>query len=677
MPRFIRRLARRPPFSVMLVALVVALTALTAATLGGLARMDQRARSRAIVDAAIAQAARLVATNAARFLRDAESAALLGPALVAQGQLDPGDDRALERFVVAVLRAYPHLTWVSYGDRDDRFVGAWRDGAGQLHVNRSFPVGARIRLEEDRLLPDGRRVAVRRAEDHGYRPRERPYYRKAEAQRGLVWTEPYEFFAGGGFGITCAAPVVRRTGEVRGVFTVDFSLERLAGFLDAVQVSARGRVFLASWGGGFLVGRPGTTDQPGLDSALVASVARHIGLDEESAFQFEHGGERYLGRAVALGVGDLGWLAEVVVPERDYTEQVDAQARLALSLGLLALALALAAGVAMARWIGRPLRELAEAARRIRHGRLDVALVPRSRDEIGVLTRAMGDMVQALKDRDFIRDTLGRYVSPELAERFLRDRNALRLGGELRDVVLLMSDLRGFSELSERLGPEAMIELVNRYLARMTPVILEHGGTINEFIGDAILALFGVPFGRPDDAARAVRCAWRMQQAMDDLNAANRALGLPELAMGIGLHAGPVVAGNIGSPERVKYGVVGPPVNLAASLQQRASGGEILLSEALLARVAHLVRVGPGSLLPVKGTGGAVTVYAVRALVEAGGAASGAGGEPGVPAGPGGGPVEEDSRVAAGLQVGSGPREVGLPEAADVLGERGGPRGGA
>ena len=148
--------------------------------------------------------------------------------------------------------------------------------------------------------------------------------------------------------------------------------------------------------------------------------------------------------------------------------------------------------------------------------------VPRSRDEIGVLARAMNDMARALRDRDFIRETLGRYVSPELAQEVLRDREAMQMGGEVRDVAMLMSDLRGFSELSERLGPAAMIGLLNRYLARMTPVILQHRGVINEFIGDAIFVLFGAPFSRPDDPERAVRCAWAMQEALAAFNLDSR-----------------------------------------------------------------------------------------------------------------------------------------------------------
>ena len=608
----------RPPFTLALVGLVVLLTGLTGGVIGGLAWHEQRERSRLLVDAAMAQAGRLTAAHAGRVLEDAEATVRLGPQLVAQGQLDPGDDRALERFTLAVLRAHPTLSWVSYGDRDDRFVGAWRDTKGTVYVNHSRPVGGRIRLEEDRVLPDGRRESVRRSDDHGYRPSARPYFRAAAATSALVWTEPYEFYAGGGMGITCAAPLLERDG-VRGVFTVDFSLDRLAGALEELEVSPRGRVFIATRQGALLVGRRGSgaTRAEVIDAELAAATAR-AAPPSETAFAFEHHGERYLGRAVPLQVGDLRWLVDVVVPEGDYTDRIDAQARVFVLLGVAGLLVALVGGVLLARWIARPLRELAQLAQRIRQGELDVTATPRSRDEIGVLTRAMGDMAKALRDRDFIRATFGRYVSPELAERALRDRETLRLGGELREVTMLMSDLRGFSELSESLGPTAMIDLLNRYFGAMTPVVVRHGGIIDEIIGDAIFVLFGAPFARADDPERAVRCAWAMQEALAAFNADNQRRGLPELTMGIGVHVGTVVAGNIGSPERMKYGVVGPAVNLLARIQALTVGGEILMSDALLRRVEAIAVAGPGRAERVKGASEPVTVHRLDGVIAPG-----------------------------------------------------------
>jgi class 3 adenylate cyclase len=596
---------RRPPFSVALVTLVVVVTALTGAAIGGLAWRENRAMSRALVETSMAQTGRLVAAQAVRFLTEAESAARLGPELVAAGQLDADSAVALERFTLGVLRAHPHLTWVSYGSSTDAFVGAWRNRAGTLHVNRSFPWEGRIRLEEDAIADDGVRRPVRRSADHGYRPTTRPYFRLAAARRDVVWTEPYEFYAGGGAGITCAAPLLSASRDLRGVFTVDFSLDRLASFVETIDVSRRGRVLIATPRGDVLIGR-----RPG-DAGLIEATGGRLAAASESPIEFEHAGERYLARTEFVQVRELRLLVHVLVPELDYTQSVDTQARRALGLGLLATVVAVAGGVCVARWIARPLHELVELARRIRGGDLDVTVTAKSRDEIGVLARAMAQMVQGLRDREFIREAFGRFVSPELAERCLRDRDALRLGGEAREVTVLMSDLRDFSALSERIGPEAVIALVNRYLGRMTPVIGAHGGTIMDFIGDGILVLFGAPFSRPDDTVRAARCAWAMQGAMDALNAESRRLGLPELGMGIAVHTGLVVAGNIGGPERIKYGAVGPPVNLASRIQGLAGAGVVLISAAALARTGATVHVGPPRSVRLKGAAAPVTVYPV------------------------------------------------------------------
>jgi len=612
-----RRAFDRPPISLALIGLVTLLTAGTGLMLGALAWREKHAGSRALVDGAMAQAARMTADHAAEFLRHAENTVRLGPNLVARGLLAPADFHALGEYALGVLRANPQLAWVSYGDRTDRFVGAWNDGTGQIFLNRSFPRGDRIRLEEDRIMSDGRRVRARESDDHGYRPREQAFFRLAAARRDVAWTQPYRFYDGK-LGVTCAMPLLDAAGAVLGVFTVDLSLGGLSRFVSDLRVSPRARVFIAT-GDGLLVAAPGGVDVTGKatqeDAALVTEIVNNLGTSMSTGYTFQRGGERYLGRAAAFPVGDRQWFTGVVVPERDYTAPIDAQTWRATGLGLLALLIAVGGGIAVVHWIAQPLRELGEQARRIREGDLNVTIVPHSRDEIGTLARTMAEMVQGLRDRDFIRDVLGRYVSPELAEQCVRDRGALRLGGEVRTVSILMSDLRGFSGLSERLGPEAMIGLLNRYLGRMTPVILQHRGTINEFIGDAILVLFGAPFERPDDAERAVRCAWAMQRAMASFNRESRLLGLPPLVMGIAVHSGRVVAGNIGSQDRMKYGVVGPAVNLAGRIESLTVGSQVLLSRATLDRVAPLVTVGAGTEVAVKGVPEPVTVYEVRGVV--------------------------------------------------------------
>src|SRR5262249_17730311 len=295
-PPSTRHAFSRPPISLALIGLVTLLTAGTGMMLGALAWREKHAGSRALVDGAMAQAARMTADHAAEFLRHTENTVRLGPSLVAQGTLDPNDFRALGEYALGVLRANYRLAWVSYGDRTDRFVGAWRDG-DDVFLNRSFPRGGRIRLEEDRVLPGGRRERGRDSDDHAYRPRGRALHRPAEARRDVAWTEPYRFFSGGELGITCAMPLLDATGAVQGVFTVDLSLDDLSRFVSRLRVSPRGRVFIAA-GPNQLVAAPGGVDASGRvqwdDGALVGEVLKNLRESIEGAHAFEHAGKRFL-----------------------------------------------------------------------------------------------------------------------------------------------------------------------------------------------------------------------------------------------------------------------------------------------------------------------------------------------------------------------------------------------
>jgi class 3 adenylate cyclase len=182
----------------------------------------------------------------------------------------------------------------------------------------------------------------------------------------------------------------------------------------------------------------------------------------------------------------------------------------------------------------------------------------------------------------FIRQTFGRYISDAIVDEILENPEGLKLGGDLRSVTLMMSDIRSFTTLVEHLPPEKVVTLLNRYLGKMTDIILEHGGTIDEFLGDAVLAAFGAPTKTPDHAQRAVTCAIAMQAAMDDINTQNKADGLPEIEMAIALNTGEVVAGNIGSERRSKYGFVGHEVNVTSRIEDAALPREILVSERTL-----------------------------------------------------------------------------------------------
>jgi class 3 adenylate cyclase len=192
--------------------------------------------------------------------------------------------------------------------------------------------------------------------------------------------------------------------------------------------------------------------------------------------------------------------------------------------------------------------------------------------------------------------------------------DGLRLGGEARIVTILVTDLRGFTTLAAGLPPREVLEILNRYLERMVAIVQRHQGTIDEIQGDGILAFFGAPLAAPDDPGRAVACALEMQLGLGELNAEQRRLGLPELAMGAGINTGEVVVGNIGSEQRTKYGAVGSAINATYRIESHTVGGQILVSPDTFEHVRDLARVRGTVTAEFKGLDRALTLYDVTGL---------------------------------------------------------------
>jgi adenylate cyclase len=216
--------------------------------------------------------------------------------------------------------------------------------------------------------------------------------------------------------------------------------------------------------------------------------------------------------------------------------------------------------------------------------------------------------------RDFIRRVLGRYVTDEVANHVLSAPEEFHLGGERREVTILMSDLRGFTPMSDKLGPEKVVQILNHYLHHMVDIVLKWGGTIDEIIGDALLIIFGAPVLMKDHARRAASCAIEMQLAMEQLNQVLKAEGLVEVFSGIGLNTGEVVVGNIGSEKRMKYSVVGSPVNLTARIEAFTIGGQILASKETCDQLGPDARIDGKLRVNMKGYSKPVSIYEIGGL---------------------------------------------------------------
>jgi len=213
-----------------------------------------------------------------------------------------------------------------------------------------------------------------------------------------------------------------------------------------------------------------------------------------------------------------------------------------------------------------------------------------------------------------LKKMFGRYLSAEVMNALIENPSALELGGERKSVTIMMTDLRGFTALSERLDPEQVVKMLNTYFEVMVCVILKHNGTINEIIGDALLVVFGAPREMPDRAQQAVACAIEMQNTMKGVNELNRSQGLPALEMGIGLNETEVIVGNIGSSKRSKYAVVGSGVNMTSRIESYTVGGQILISESVRKEAGPILRIdGQREILP-KGAETPLRIYDVGGI---------------------------------------------------------------
>jgi adenylate cyclase len=216
-----------------------------------------------------------------------------------------------------------------------------------------------------------------------------------------------------------------------------------------------------------------------------------------------------------------------------------------------------------------------------------------------------------LSRRAIERQALERFMSSVVVEKILASPDEIRLGGENQIATILFADIREFTRLAERLPPQKIVELLNEYFSEMTDLIFNNGGTLDKYLGDGIMALFGAPWPRADDAERAVKTAGEMQRALTALNRQWQARGQEPLQMGLGINTGQVTAGNIGSSKRMDYTVIGDAVNLASRLCAHAAGGQILISESTFKEIHNSVLAQRLESIRVKGKVAPVEIYEI------------------------------------------------------------------
>jgi adenylate cyclase len=286
----------------------------------------------------------------------------------------------------------------------------------------------------------------------------------------------------------------------------------------------------------------------------------------------------------------------------------------ALLITLLMVLAGLGGAVGLAALLSRPIFRLVQATGAIAAGNFNITLPVASRDELGVLTDSFNRMARSLREKEMIKRAFTRYVAREVVEEILKDPENLVLSGERRQVTVLFCDVRGFTPMSERLAPEEVVLLLNDFYTLMIETTFKYDGTLDKFLGDAVMAVFGAPMAHPDHSARAIRTALAMQEGITGLNERRVRDGKEAISVGIGVSAGEAVAGTVGTEDRMEYTVIGDSVNLAARLESNAKPGQILISHRTYERVRDLVDARPLGRIRVKGKEEEVEVYEVLGL---------------------------------------------------------------
>ena len=499
------------------------------------------------------------------------------------------------------------------------------------YLVRYIQTDARSKRQAAMLFLDKNKQPIGKAFslDNSYDPRGRPWFEQAMPTDQLIRTNLYVFASLHHLGVTFA----KRFASGNGVFGIDVTLKTLSDIVSGQTVSPRGRVFLFNSQGQVLAypdpdkavisyrnPNCGTVYLPSLISDLGDPVSEALfrefagGTDlGQGVIRFEHDGESYLGLITPLtGAYSRDEYVGLVTPESDFTGPLVATRTQSLVFALAMLGLSIPLVVVFVLRISRPLKALAVESDKIGNFELDSPLkVDSFIREVHQLSIAMGTMKHALR-------TFGKYVPKNLVQRIVRSRIKPELGGERRELSIMFTDVADFTTMSEAMEPEALMLKTSEYFQAISGLINELDGTIDKFIGDAVMAFWNAPVHVENHALRACQAALEVSDKSEELNRHWEAQGERIMFTRIGLHLDDAVVGNIGATDRMNYTAIGQAVNLASRLEglNKYYGTRILVSRTMRDRAECCFLFRSVALAQPKGTASPLELFELLGAKE-------------------------------------------------------------
>jgi len=603
----------RTLFSLILACLLLA----TAGFVGGIGYSTSHREIRHHTEQEFALANGVAAREIANFLNDPANRLLDELSLRARrGMLNLKDDHALGLDIAERLRVNHNLAWISYSDATTgHFTGVWRNADGAIVLNLATPGQGPVR--EEIITKSGKEIPYERARPANYDPREREWFKSAIAADSTVWSDPYTFFDGAE-GIT-ASRAWRLTddGSPVGVFTVDFTLKDLQVLLDNVanKIQAFSAILEPN---GTLICSSTNPDAAAMAAALGDWVRAHPN------FKNINGASDGTSHLVPLQVGTTTYVTALdhvhtpsgltcivagMVPESLIYSRIKNMASQMELIAIAAMALAIVIGWYLAFRVSQPLQVLGNDLAKV--GQFHLASEKTSKsavEEVNQLRDAADLMKSGL--RSFIK-----YVPDDLVRQLLSSGKEATLGGEVRRLTIFFFDIEGFTAHSEKVSPAVLVQELGDYFEILSRRLRQHSGTIDKFIGDGLLGFFNAPQKVPNHENQACRATLI---GLQELELHQKDRNKIPFRTRVGLHCGDVLVGNIGTPERFAYTVLGDVVNVASRLENlnKIYGTRIIASGDVWASAGndfewrHLDRVS------VAGRLGSMDIYELLGLKD-------------------------------------------------------------
>ncbi|HEY5894297.1 MAG TPA: adenylate/guanylate cyclase domain-containing protein [Chthoniobacterales bacterium] len=563
-----------------------------------------------------------------------------------KGALSAEDFRALFPFLVRSFQVQGSLSNVGLAlQQTGEYCQVQRAADGSLRVRAYVNAPDGKRVIHDFELEGQSVVGTSVSEWNSFDPRRSSFYETAVKAGKSVWTETYEFSDLPG--ITYATPIFNPANQLLGVWNVDFDTRTLCQFLKRLddeftgysvvfEVRADGEMKLIAHpdmnvvidaAKGQEAGKPLKLDDPVTARLMqvfraqptVLAAKKHTagsrrdegGIASGVNIDFEEGGKSYLCALETLRDPGLPrWVVATVLPKDEIAGELLANRKWGIALLVFASTAMGFVAIRVARLVGGRMRLLQQEAQRIGRLELDSKPMPKTMiREFDHLSRAMTEMKTNLR-------SFSKYVPSDLVRDLVSSGREAELGGRLSEVSIYFSDIEDFTPTAEKLAPDVLVDHLGEYLGAMSAGIARHGGTLDKFMGDAVMAFWNAPRPNPEHALDACRAALANLRALTRLQVEWAARGTPLFHTRFGLHTGDVVVGNIGSNERMNYTIIGDAVNMTSRLQSlnKIYGTRILVSGQLFAKVAGFVVVRPVERVSPKGLSAGELIYELAGL---------------------------------------------------------------